>query len=210
MSAAIESLLQHSGIWRGPSPAGGSAEAIASGFAELDARLPGGGWPRGALTEFVQSRQAFGELALLMPALARLSRESRWIVLIGTPHIPYAPAWFANGLDISRLLWIETRSFTDQLWAIEQSLRTGSCSAVLSWPAAEPSFKQLRRLQLAAESGNSWGVLFRAPATTAQASPAALRIQLEPSAQGLRLNLLKRRGAWGGDSIDLPRFAAFR
>jgi hypothetical protein len=210
MSAAIESLLQHTQIWRGPSPTRETGNAIASGFPELDARLPGGGWPRGALTELCLSRPAIGELGLLMPALAHLSHENRWIALVGTPHIPYAPAWQGNGLDIARLLWIEVRSLTDQLWAIEQSLRAGSCSAVLAWLSTEPDFKQLRRLQLAAEHGNSWGVLFRSPAAAAQASPAALRIQLEPAAQGLRLELLKRRGAWGGDSVQLPRSAAFQ
>ncbi|MEJ2654396.1 MAG: hypothetical protein P8Z69_03605, partial [Acidihalobacter sp.] len=121
MSAAIESLLQHSGIWRGPSPDRRTADTIASGWAELDARLPGGGWPRGALTELTLSRRAIGELGLLMPALARLSRENRWIALVGPPYIPYAPAWQVSGLDVARLLWIETHSATDQLWAIEQS-----------------------------------------------------------------------------------------
>jgi len=46
---------------------------VSSGFPELDAGLPGGGWPAGALTEILPAHEGIGELRLLGPALAGLS-----------------------------------------------------------------------------------------------------------------------------------------
>lgn len=210
MSTGLETLLQHPGIWQGRSPAAEPAGAVASGFPDLDRHLPGGGWLRGALTEFWLPRHGVGELALLMPMLARLSHERRWIALIRPPHIPYAPAWQAGGVDITRLLWVHPKRATEELWAIEQGLRMGTCSAVLAWPGPKPTFEQLRRLQLAAEAGNSLGLLFHTLPRSGRASPAAVVTRLQPGPEGLRIELLKRRGAWGGDSVNLPLAAALQ
>lgn len=212
MNTHLEALLRHPQIWRGGRLTWQDSNAIASGFAELDARLPGGGWPRGALTEVLLPRHGIGEMRLLMPALVRLNRDKKWIALIAPPFIPYAPAWQAGGLDVSRLLWVHPRSSSDHLWAVEQALRSGACGAVLSWPTATPSFEQLRRLQLAAETGRCWGVLFRPLPGAAQASPAAVRVKLDADDQGLSVHLLKRRGAWGGETVQLslPLFAVIQ
>ncbi len=70
--AALEDLLQQARIWRGTAP-GWAAPTVPTGFANLDAELPGGGWPSGALTEILGSCEGIGELGLLLPALARLT-----------------------------------------------------------------------------------------------------------------------------------------
>ena len=42
-----------------------------TGHARLDARLPGKGWPLGAMTELIsRNRPGLGEFRLLFPALA--------------------------------------------------------------------------------------------------------------------------------------------
>ncbi len=46
-SEPINRLLQHPSLWRGRSLA--RVETFPSGFAALDAALPGGGWPRTGL-----------------------------------------------------------------------------------------------------------------------------------------------------------------
>jgi len=203
VSAALDSLLKDPRVWRGKRATWTDANSIASGFADLDAQLPGGGWARGALTEILLPKPGIGELRLLLPGLARLSQEKKWIALIAPPYIPYASAWQGNGVDISRLLWVHPRNSSDQLWAVEQALRAGACGAVLSWTSASPTFEQLRRLQLAAETGRSFGVMFRSVPSATQASPAAVRVLLEPHAQDLSISFLKRRGAWGGESVQL-------
>lgn len=187
----VDSLLQHPQLWRGQRQRWQGRSGIASGHATLDERLPGGGWPRGALTEVLLPRSGVGELQLFLPALLRLSREKRWIALIAPPYIPYAPAWQASGIDLSRLLWIRPRSTQEQLWSMEQALRAGTCGAVLCWPDASIQFRELRRLQLAAETGNCLGILFNAEERAGRTTPATLRIRLEPEDQGMQVHVLK-------------------
>ncbi len=82
---ALAALLAHPAIWRGddcaPEPA-----ALPSGFAALDAALPGRGWPQGALTEILLEREGIGELRLTLPALARVQAQGRDVVWIAPPH----------------------------------------------------------------------------------------------------------------------------
>ena len=192
---SLDSLLQRTDVWRGGVAA--PPTGLASGFAVLDARLSGG-WPRGAVSELLFARAGIGELALLMPALARLSREGRWLVLVAPPYVPYAPALTCAGVDLARAIVVEPRAPRDVLWVAEQALRAGACGAVLLWrEEVEP--RALRRLQLAAETGGGLAVLFRSLRHAGESSPAALRLRLRGIAgRGRRLEVavLKRRGGW--------------
>jgi cell division inhibitor SulA/protein ImuA len=192
----LESLLQRADIWRGGTVP--PAQALPCGFAELDRLLPGGGLPRGALTEILIEREGIGELSLLLPALARATEDERWLVFVAPPHIPYAPALARAGVNLAHVLVVHPHAARDSLWAIEQALRAGTASIVLAWLVhAEP--KALRRLQLAAEAGGSIGILFRQARGAEESSPAALCLRLEPaSLEGARVavHILKRRGGW--------------
>ncbi|HEB97684.1 MAG TPA: translesion DNA synthesis-associated protein ImuA [Sedimenticola thiotaurini] len=204
MSANLERLLQHHPeLRRGPGMAAAPEKGIPTGFPVLDRQLPGGGWPGRAITELLVGGGGAHALGLLLPALARLSREGRWIVLVAPPWLPYAPALQAAGVDLARLLLVEPAAEPDRLWALEQALRSGGCSAVLAWPRRlRPS--ALRRLQLAAEAGAAGGFLFRPFAAAAEHSPAALRLRLAPAGDGWEIDLLKRRGGWPLSGIRLP------
>ena len=198
----LDTVLQRADVWRGKR-LGTTARAVSSGFSELDAALPGGGWPRGALTEIIMPQQGIGALRLLVPALARLSQDDRWICWVAPPYIPYAPALVAAGIDLSRILLVHPGAQQDGLWAVEQSLRSGTCSAVLAWPTLGDA-TVMRRLQLAAEAGDALGFLFRSGRLVQRPSPAALRIQLKPEPRGdLSLSNLKRRGGWACGPIHL-------
>jgi cell division inhibitor SulA len=82
----------------------------------------------------------------------------------------------------------------DGAWSAEQCLRSGSCGAVLSW-MQQADYTQLRRLQLAAESGDALAFLFRPARAAAKASPAALRLQLHADAGHVDIEILKCRGS---------------
>jgi hypothetical protein len=206
---SLEDLLQRADLWRG-----GAAPPVAglpSGFPEFDAELPGGGWPAGALTEILADRAGIGELSLLLPALARLTKEDRWVALVAPPYIPFAPALLRAGVNLAHVLVIHPRDSKDVLWAVEQALRAGTCGAVLAWQTAA-DMKRLRRLQLAAEAGHALGVLFRSTETARESSPAALRLKLDPAARGLAVHILKRRGGWptGPIILEVNRALALR
>ena len=191
--SALQSLLQNPAIWRGDEHARVALPSIPTGFSELDDELPGGGWPRGMVSELLTERTGIGELSLLMPALAQLSQQDGWLMLIAPPCIPYAPALAARGIRLSRVIVANTTSDKDTLWAAEQSLRAGNCPVVLAWPAAINEHG-LRRLQLAAEEGGSFGVVFGESVRAALPSPAPLRLRLGVRQDRLSVKILKRRG----------------
>jgi len=192
-------LLEHPAIWRGAGAA--QRSGLSTGFTALDERLPGGGWPRSGLIEILVARFGSGELSLLMPALAALTRAAvaRWCVWVAPPLMPFAPALLSQGIVLERVAVV---SGAHPLWAFEQALGSGACDAALAW-ARRPQPRELRRLQLAAERGHTLGVLFRPRRADRQPSAAVLRLGLEPAGSGVRVTLLKGRSMHRG-AIDLP------
>lgn len=204
MSAvSIETLIEHPHIWRGLNKRFAAA-VYTTGFKELDACLPGGGWPAAALTEIVLEHHGIGELSLLMPAMAGLCRRDigkqagGWILWVSPPFIPYAPALSKHGIDLNRVLLVHAPAAQyGSLWAMEQALRAGSCVAVLAWTQSADQ-TALRRLQLAAERAGCWAVLFRPGMALHQRSPAALRLKLCRHGDVMRIEILKCRGGRPG------------
>lgn len=190
-----------------------TAAVRSSGFAALDAELPGGGWPATGLTELLLAAPGSGELRLLAPLLAQGLEHAGSLLCIAPPFMPYAPALHALGWPLARLVLVTPDSLADAAWAAEQGLRSGACAAVLWWEGqplpgrpktvARPAgadasgvlgstYKRgpatalanaLRRLHLAALEGACPLFVLRPSSARAQSSPAPLRLALEPAAQ---------------------------
>ena len=198
MNPSLAQVLQRTDIRRGDAFAVARAPTLASGFPRLDAELPGGGWPRGALTELLADHEGIGELGLLLPVLAALTAAGQTVVLVAPPHAAHAPAWAAAGIRLDRLCLVFPRRPRDALWAGVEALRCGGVAATLLW--LDPLFRDqlpansLRRLQMAVGEGGGTAFCFRPAALAAQASPASLRLQLATAGRQLRVHLLKRRG----------------
>lgn len=224
----LQELLAHPSVWRGRSRA--AMPTVSTGYAALDAGLPGGGWPRHGLIEILTPHAGIGELYLLLPALASLSRLSpdRWCAWVSPPHVPFAPALEAHGVVLDRMLVVDVSQQGEStrrpmkkrpkeagveyrdIWALEQTLKSGAASLALAW-LPRTSARAIRRLQLAAEQGRALGVLYRGQQFASEASPAMLRLLLEPRVnggrQGGRVSLLKSRGG-SREPIDLEWAAA--
>jgi cell division inhibitor SulA len=198
-------------VWRaGDLPQSGAAGYVPSGNAALDAELPGGGWPQGALTELLLGPPGCGELSLLVHTLAQVTRDGRpcvWVLpyeqhpaggRTADGSLPYAPALAAAGLDLVRSIFVQPATPRESLWALEQSLRAPHLGALIGWlPAghAEADFRALRRLHLLAGRHQALVYVLRAAQAAACPSPAALRLQLAGRSDGrLDVTLLKRRG----------------
>jgi cell division inhibitor SulA len=190
---AIDTLLRDPRLWRGQDSPAPAPSRQPSGFAALDASLPAGGWPESSLIEVMFSADGIGELSLLLPALAALSTQDKPVLIVAPPYRVYAPAWQAAGLQLSHLHLLETGP-KDAVWAMEQALRAGCCGAVLGWPM-QADDNALRRLQVAAETGQTTGFVFRPMGALDNPSPAPLRLSLRGAASGPELRLLKCRGA---------------
>lgn len=188
----LASFLSRRDIWRGREPQA-TTPTVASGHRALDAALPGAGWPLGALTEICSEHAGLGELSLLLPALARLAAQDRWLGFVAPPYPLYAPALAQAGLPLARCLVVTPEKMGSECllskgkrhsdpifsscWAAEQLLRGGACAAVLLW-SGEDDAQVLRRLQLAAEAGGALAVLYRPLQAAQRVSPAALRLRV--------------------------------
>jgi cell division inhibitor SulA/protein ImuA len=200
--ASLSDLLSQHPVWRGGALVQ-APEAVPTGYPALDRELPGGGWPRGALTEILGAQEGIGELQLVLPALAALTTSGRRAVWLAPPHLPYAPALAAAGVDLRHLAVVRAPGRRDALWAAEQVLRAGACHALLAW-LREPRYGELRRLAVAAGAAHSFTVLFRPREAAREASPAGLRIALDARGGRLAARLLKRRGAPAAAALELP------
>lgn len=183
------------------------AAAQPTEFAQLDAVLPGGGWPVGAISELMPEAEGIGELSLVLPALAAIGRAGRSIAWIAPPFLPYPPALLRHGIALEQLLWIQAPDARTALWATEQALRCPAIGAVLAWPEGVDD-RRLRRLQLAAESGGSCGLLYRPQACAREPSPAALRLLLRAAPAGLHIDIHKARGGRKHAVVVHPAAAA--
>ncbi len=184
----LHELVAGQHVWHGRS-ARALEDGIPTGFSVLDEALPLGGWPKAALTEVLLPADGLGEIALLQPTLARLTQARQRVVLVAPPYIPYAPAWRAGGVRLPYLDIVETDP-KQALWAFEQCLRSGSCAAVVGWPRNADQHA-LRRLQVAADTGQALGFALRDRKHADQASPAALRLEL---GQDRQIHVRKCRG----------------
>ncbi|MCJ1887154.1 translesion DNA synthesis-associated protein ImuA [Pseudomonas sp. LA21] len=197
---ALDTLFNQRQVWKGQ-PQGLPPSLQPTGHAALDAALPSGGWPEAALSEILLATEGTGELQLVWPTLARLSAAGERIVLVAPPHIPYPAAWQAAGVILDQLTIVQA-SGRDALWAAEQCLRSGSCGAVLCWPQ-QADDRALRRLQVAAETGQTLAIAYRSQREALNPSPAALRLALD--ANPAQLRVLKCRGGLAPTrSIPLP------
>lgn len=210
--------VQLPGVWLGnqlcDAMAGASAQATQStGHAALDAQLPGGGWPVGALTEVLQPEPSRHVWQLLQPALAQATAARPGaVVLVASPFEPFAPALQAAGLSPGRLCRVQPgptqagSAATTALWATEQALRCRDVLAVVAWlPQALP--EQLRRLQLAAAHMGQLLWVLRPARARQQASPAPLRLWVQGDVGAplaMQVQVFKRRGPPQAQPVVLP------
>ncbi len=183
---------------------------VPCGLPEVDAVLPGGGFPCGGLAELAGG-PASGKTAVALALFASLGPEALAAYVDGRGEL-YPPAAAARGVDLARLLVVRpaapppgrtpgTRGARTppevraSLWAAEALLASGAFGAVaLDVPipkSLEGADAVARRLQAAAERGGAVG-LWLAPGKGPRV--AALRIEL--ASVGGRI--AARRAAGGG------------
>jgi len=225
----VEPERIHPGLWRGHQLGRAAGTVVPTGLAALDFELPGGGWPKQALTELLLRQAGVGEMRLLAPALAATARgdcgPSRSVMLFDPPAMPCAWAMAELGLEPQALIVVHGREgprgaavrhllgAADVLWALEQALRSGYAGAIVAWLPERLRADALRRLQLAAQAHDGPVFLLRGIGERLKPSPAPLRLALHPAGpDGLTVQLLKRRGPARPQPLQLrlPPVSAFR
>jgi len=214
MNSSIQSMQQAMDtglLWPGREGQHSKTSGLSSQLPLFDQLLPEQGWPRHALVEIQHSRPGLGELSLVMPTLAKLSQQKRWVLWVAPPLRPNAKALKQRGLNLDHLLFVYPKDNQEALWCMEEALKSGSCSAVLGWPQ-QLNAQEARRLQVAAGKGKSQCWLWMNEKQSSGISPAALKMAIhghdKPEInQSLDIELLKRRGAWplATQSISLTK-----
>ncbi len=212
---AATAMALHPSLWLGHQLGRSSERGLPTGFAPLDAELPGGGWPRRALSELLLAQIGIGEMRLMAPSLVATQQVGRVVMLFDPPAALSALALAQLGLNVPQLLLIQTREIQaraavasaapaapllsakpykknvnqNSLWALEQVLKSGHVGAVVAWLPAGLRPEYLRRLQLAAQNHDGPAFMLR---------PwwgADVHQHMQPSAAPLRLGL-KPVAAW--------------
>ena len=174
---------------------GAKAQHLAFGVPDIHAHLPSaGGLACGVLHEVAASSHgdrpaAFGFIAAL--TAAALSARPGPAVLIASRRAladfgePYGHGLAQLGLDVGRLLLVETRSDKDALWTLEDTLKSEARPAMVAGAiAGQLDLTASRRLNLAAAPPATPLVLLRtAIAAGASAAATRWRIAAAPAAR---------------------------
>jgi len=153
---------------------GGGAAArhgsVPLGVAEIDGVLPGGGLAAGVVHE-VTGSAAGGFVALLA---GRFAGPVLWCVMASSRTELYGPGLAAFGLDTRRLVIARCANRQDMLWAMEEGLRDSALAVVVAEPDRPVALTASRRLQLAAETGGTTGLVLRRGAAEGALAPSAV------------------------------------
>ena len=203
MSAATSQSLENlrPSIWRASQLGRATTRCIDTGHLPLSNQLAGGGWPTGAVIELLVQQPGVGEMRLVGPALAKVAH--RKVVLIQPPHTPHTAALATLGVAPENLIWVKSKTSADMLWAAEQVLRSGSVGAVMMW-TTQIRQESLRRLNLAAQTGETLLWVLRPLAAALDASPSPLRLSVRPAPGGIEVGFVKRRGPQRDEPLLLP------
>lgn len=191
-------------------------DAISTGLPSLDALLAGGGLRRGTCVEWLSEGPGTGVERLALEVVPHALRPGG-VCLIVDPRREFFPRGaVAMGLDLNRLVVLRPQHPEEALWGTEQALRCPAVNAVVAWNELVPSGRQhdriFRRLQLAAEEGQSLGVFLRPGEAQRRACWGDLRVLVSPrggkslpTVAGVDLTLLHCRGRVPGDVLTLER-----
>lgn len=162
---------------------GSDRPIVSTGWPALDRALPLGGIRRGSIVELLDACSGCGAetlAAVMMRSAARSpDHATKPIVIVDRDRQFYPPALAAWGIPLERIVMVQPASDADALWAADQALRNRSLGAVwLRRDRLAPH--DFRRLQLAAEDGESLGLLFRPMRVRGQPSWADLQLIVEP------------------------------
>ena len=173
------------------------SDPVSTGVPALDRLLPRGGLTPGSVVEYL------GLGVSLALAAARSACQDRALLVVDPLRQLDAAAW---GIELTRTVVVRPASAADELWACDQALRCPGIGAVLARLERLPQ-RDFRRLQLAAESGGTFGLLIRPARLRGQPTWADVQWLVKPcpSKNGWRLQveLLRCRGGCEGGSAIL-------
>ena len=154
--------------------------ALRFGIPDIDNALPEKSFPLGVTHEFISEapEETAATAGFLSGLLALMLRESGSVAWIGSRRTLYAPGLAAYGFDPRRIVFIEAEK-SDALWAMEETLRCKGLAAAVG-EIGDADLTSTRRLQLAAESSGTTGLLLRTKPRKTGSSACVTRWHIRP------------------------------
>ena len=112
------------------------------------------------ITEIIMRGEAWNNVQMLLPLLAQLSHDQRWLAWVAPPKLLPKAQLKAAGFDLNKIILLKPDAQHDTMSLAHQALKSGTCHAVISWFGALAD-DQLNDLAQAAELGNSRAFLIR-------------------------------------------------
>ena len=178
MSLSLAELVQ---LLPPPAP---SAPAIPTGIAALDLVLPGGGLPRGRLTEIVGSTGS-GKTTLVRAVVEATVAGRGWVAVIDAQRTLDARDWVHLG-DADGVWIIRPHDATRAAWCADILLRSGAFALVVLDGAPTLTKSAAVRLTRLARDGGAALVILGDRAGAASQLGGAVRLVVEHPAPGHR------------------------
>lgn len=163
---------------------------ISTGCHAFDRLLPSGALRTGMLVELLSPDRGSGAGALAMHCAKRVVDETQGCLLVTDRWRRfYPPAAVARGIETKDLIVVrssdhQNMSAAEELWALDQALRCPGVSVVMAWmDKVDPL--AFRRLQLAAESGQTLALLLRPARVQSLPTWSDVQLLVKPRAMPL-------------------------
>ena len=197
---------------------------LSTGCDALDQLLPGYSLRPGMLIEWLSEDHGSGAASLAFHCARRMvDATQNCMVVTDRWRRFYPPAAVARGIETKDLIVVRSHdervmSAAEELWALDQALRCPAVGVVMAWlDRVDP--RAFRRLQLAAEAGNTLALLLRPakvqplptwsdvqllvkPFCDATASNASTRRQPVSENRFCTVTLLRQRGRVGSNTLE--------
>jgi len=155
--------------------------SLDAGLGLLKYSFPNALFPTGAMHEFL-SKGLEGKTAtagFIAGILSSLMQNNGVSVWVGPSQTIFPPALKAFGIDPDKIIFITLKREKDILWAMEEALKCGGLSAVVS-ELKEVSFTASRRFQLAVEQSGVTGFILRYNANNINTNACIARWRVAP------------------------------
>lgn len=115
---------------------------------------------QGGVTEIIQHSAQVALSPLLLPMLARLSEQPRWLALVAPPAELTREQLEGAGVRLDRTWILRPDESHNHLDLACRALEARTCHTVVSWVTSSDE-QQLEQLRHSAEAGDCQGVLLR-------------------------------------------------
>jgi len=154
--------------------------------------LPVEAWPESELSE-IRCKKETDIFHLLLPLLAKLNAERRWITLISPPSNIDIKLFAYHGIDVSRVLLIHPKSDICDTATMNKALKNGTSGVVIYWTELLEA-KFLAQWRKSVKQGDCRGVIINHDNRRNASSSIAVSVNVKSKDDVIRVTSTKRFG----------------